>query len=78
MPARTAVWPAVFVWPAMVKPVTVRLSASRSESLPTRLPVMVSSSVPATVSFVPTGASFTALRFSASVDVEVRLPSVMV
>jgi hypothetical protein len=62
----------------MVKPVTVRLSASISVSLPTRLPVMASSSVPATVSLMPTGASLTAVSERSRVAAEVRLPSVMV
>ena len=78
MPLRTAVWPAVRVWPAMLNWVTVRLSASRSESLPTRLPVMATSSEPAWASLVPTGASLTAVTVSASVEVVVRLPSVTV
>jgi hypothetical protein len=62
----------------MVNWVTARLSASISESLPTRLPVIATSSVPATVSLMPTGASLTAVTVSVSVEVVVRLPSVTV
>ena len=74
MPVRTAVWPAVFVWPLIAKPETVSV-LSTSESLVRTLPVTVASSVAVAVSARATGASLTAVTVSVSVEVEVAAPS---
>ena len=62
----------------MVKAVTARLVDSMSVSLARTLPVRFVSSAPVPVSAVPTGVSLTAVRVTASLAVEVAVPSVTV
>ena len=77
-PERTVVWPASLVTPLTVKFVTVRVSPSTSMSLVRTLPVATVSSATVFVSVTAIGASFTAVTVRFSVEVEDRLPSVIV